>query len=33
MASITLKGLPGSLKEKIEEMADRERRSLSQQAI
>ncbi|MCS3665201.1 hypothetical protein GGP90_000827 [Salinibacter ruber] len=33
MASTTLKGLPGSLKEQIEEMADRERLSLSQQAI
>jgi hypothetical protein len=33
MASITLKGLPDSLKEQIEEMADRERRSLNQQAI
>ena len=33
MASITLKGLPDSLKERIEEMADRERRSLNQQAI
>ena len=33
MASITLKGLPGELKDRIQEMADRERRSLNQQAI
>jgi len=33
MASITLKGLPDELKGRIEEMAERERRSLNQQAI
>ena len=33
MASITLKGLPDELKDRIQEMADRERRSLNQQAI
>ena len=33
MASITLKGLPEALKNRIQEMADRERRSLNQQAI
>lgn len=33
MASITLKGLPDDLKDRIQEMADRERRSLNQQAI
>jgi len=33
MASLTLKGLPDELKERIEKMADRERRSLNQQAI
>ena len=33
MAAITLKGLPDDLKAKIQELADRERRSLNQQAI
>lgn len=33
MASITLKGLPEDLKTRLEEMAERERRSLNQQAI
>jgi predicted transcriptional regulator len=33
MASITLKGLPDELKGRLEEIADRERRSLNQQAI
>jgi predicted transcriptional regulator len=33
MASITLKGLPDKLKDRLEEIADRERRSLGQQAI
>ena len=33
MASITLKGLPDELKIRLEEIADRERRSLNQQAI
>lgn len=33
MASITLKGIPNELKERIQELADRERRSLNQQAI
>lgn len=33
MASITLKGIPDELKERIQELADRERRSLNQQAI
>jgi len=33
MASITLKGLPDKLKGRLEEMAERERRSLNQQAI
>jgi hypothetical protein len=33
MASITLKGLPDNLKDRIQEIADRERRSLNQQAI
>jgi len=33
MASITLKGLPDDLKARLEEIADRERRSLNQQAI
>lgn len=33
MASITLKGIPDTLKERLEELADRERRSLNQQAI
>jgi hypothetical protein len=33
MASITLTGLPDELKGRLEEIADRERRSLDQQAI
>ena len=33
MASITLKGLPDDLKARLEEIAERERRSLNQQAI
>jgi len=33
MASITLKGLPDELKARLEEIADRERRSLNQQTI
>jgi predicted transcriptional regulator len=33
MAAITLKGIPEDLKERIQELADRERRSLNQQAI
>lgn len=33
MASIMLKELPDELKNRIQEMADRERRSLNQQAI
>lgn len=33
MAAITLKGIPDELKERIQEIADRERRSLNQQAI
>jgi predicted transcriptional regulator len=33
MASITLKGLPDELKGRLEEIADRERRSLNRQAI
>ena len=33
MASITLKGVPDSLKERLEKGADRNRRSLSQQAL
>lgn len=33
MAAITLKGIPGDLKERIKDLADRERRSLNQQAI
>lgn len=33
MASITLKGIPDTLKARLEELADRERRSLNQQAI
>lgn len=33
MASITLKGLPDDLKERLEAIAERERRSLNQQAI
>lgn len=33
MASITLKGLSDELKDRIQEMADRERRRLNQQAI
>jgi len=33
MASITLKGLPDCLKSRLEEIAERERRSLNQQAI
>ncbi|WP_103028195.1 FitA-like ribbon-helix-helix domain-containing protein [Salinibacter altiplanensis] len=33
MASITLKGLPDELKTRLEEIADRERRSINQQAI
>jgi len=33
MASITLKGIPDTLKDRLEELADRERRSLNQQAI
>jgi len=33
MAAITLKGIPEDLKERIRELADRERRSLNQQAI
>lgn len=33
MASITLKGVPDELKNRIQQMAERERRSLNQQAI
>jgi predicted transcriptional regulator len=33
MASITLKGVPDELKGRLEEIADRDRRSLGQQAI
>lgn len=33
MASITLKGVPDELKDRLEELAERERRSLNQQAI
>lgn len=33
MAAITLKGMPNDLKERIQQLADRERRSLNQQAI
>jgi predicted transcriptional regulator len=33
MASITLKGIPDPLKKRLEELADRGRRSLNQQAI
>lgn len=33
MAAITLKGIPDDLKERLESLADRERRSLNQQAI
>lgn len=33
MAAITLKGIPDDLKERIQEFADRERRSLTRQAI
>jgi predicted transcriptional regulator len=33
MASITLKGIPDKLKERLERLADQERRSLNQQAI
>ena len=33
MAAITLRGMPNELKERIQELADREHRSLSQQAI
>lgn len=33
MASITLNGIPDELKERIQALADRERRSLNQQAI
>lgn len=33
MASITLKGMPDELKARIQALADRERRSLNQQAI
>lgn len=33
MPAITLKGIPTDLKERIQELADRERRSLNQQAI
>jgi predicted transcriptional regulator len=33
MASITLKGIPDELKERLQKLADRERRSLNQQAI
>jgi len=33
MSAITLKGLPDELKERLQELADRDRRSLNQQAI
>lgn len=33
MATITLKGLPDDLKERLEALAEKERRSLNQQAI
>lgn len=33
MAAITLKGIPDDLKDRIQELAERERRSLNQQAI
>lgn len=33
MASITLKGMPDELKDRIQALADRDRRSLNQQAI
>jgi len=33
MASITLKGIPEEVKDRLEDLADRERRSLNQQAI
>lgn len=33
MASLTLKGIPKKLKERLQTLADRERRSLNQQAI
>jgi plasmid stability protein len=33
MASITLKGIPEEVKERLKDLADRERRSLNQQAI
>lgn len=33
MASITLKGIPDEVKERLKDLADRERRSLNQQAI
>lgn len=33
MASLTLKGLPDDLKDRLAAIADRERRSLNQQAI
>jgi predicted transcriptional regulator len=33
MAAITLKGIPEDLKERLEAIAERERRSLNQQAI
>jgi predicted transcriptional regulator len=33
MASITLKGIPEEVKERLEKLAERERRSLNQQAI
>lgn len=33
MASITLKGIPEEVKERLEKLADRERRSLNRQAI
>ena len=33
MASLTIKGIPTDLMERLRELADRERRSLNQQAI
>jgi predicted transcriptional regulator len=33
MVAITLKGIPDDLKDRIQELAERERRSLNQQAI
>lgn len=33
MASIALKGIPEEVKERIEDLTDRERRSLNQQAL